>query len=244
MTVALAVIAALAVGLAAGLWIRATQLKRQRREIERLASDRATLVSQVLDAEARERARVAQALHDDALQSLLAAHQDLIEAAPGRAQVTRAHEIMGSAIERVRDAVSALHPVILDRGGLAAALEAVCSQAERQGQFTSELHVDPEAVGTSDGLVFSVARELVTNAARHSGASRLSVDVRSEPGGIALEVRDDGRGIADGRPEAALAEGHVGLASIVQRVEAMGGSLELSTPEGGGTSAVAHIPAA
>ena len=75
---------------------------------------------QVLEAEERERARVAQALHDDALQSLLAAHQDLIEAAPGRAQVTRAHEIMGVAIDRVRDAVTALHPVILEQRGLEA----------------------------------------------------------------------------------------------------------------------------
>ena len=136
-------------------------------EVEELRGERATLVQQILGAEERERARVAQALHDEALQSLLAAHQDLIEAAPGRAQVTRAHEIMGVAIDRVRDAVSALHPVILERRGLEAALEAVCAQAENQAGFESELTVAPEALGSTDGLVFSIARELVNNAARH-----------------------------------------------------------------------------
>jgi two-component system, NarL family, sensor kinase len=210
--------------------------------IEELERERATLVAQVLSAEERERARVAQALHDDALQSLLAAHQDLIEAAPGRAQVTRAHEIMGVAIERVRDAVTALHPVILEQRGLAAALEAVCAQAEHQGDFSAELRVEPEAVGATDGLVYSVARELVSNAARHSEAKRLEVSVEGGDGEVVLTVSDDGRGIEPGRPEAALGEGHVGLASIVQRLDAIGGGLELSSPNGGGTTAIAHIP--
>lgn len=212
--------------------------------IEVLERERATLASQVLEAEERERARVAQALHDDALQSLLAAHQDLIEAAPGRAQVTRAHEIMGVAIDRVRDAVSALHPVILEQRGLEAALEAVCTQAEHQGGFASRLRVEPDAVGASDGLVFSVARELITNAARHSGAEQLDVEVAANDGEIVLTVADDGRGIEPGRRDRALDEGHIGLASIVQRVEAIGGRLEIESPPGGGTRAVATIPAA
>jgi two-component system, NarL family, sensor kinase len=212
--------------------------------VESLERERATLVAQVLEAEERERARVAQALHDDALQSLLAAHQDLIEAAPGRAQVTRAHEIMGVAIDRVRDAVTALHPVILEQRGLEAALEAVCAQAEHRAGFSTEMRVDPAALGATDGLVYSVARELVSNAARHSGANRLEVTVEGGEGEVVLTVRDDGKGIAPGRPEAALDEGHVGLASIVQRLEAIGGSLELEAADGGGTAAVAHIPTA
>lgn len=242
MSVAIAAAAALAVGVAAGLLIRERELRRVRGQIEELRRERATLVSQVLEAEERERARVAQALHDDALQSLLAAHQDLIEAAPGRPQVTRAHEIMGVAIDRVRDAVSALHPVILEQRGLAAALEAVCTQAEHQGGFASELRVEPSAVGASDGLVFSVARELITNAARHAGAKHLQVTVEDRPEGIVLSVSDDGGGIEPGRRDQALEEGHVGLASIVQRLEATGGSLEIHSSPGSGTRAVARIP--
>jgi two-component system, NarL family, sensor kinase len=213
-------------------------------EVGELRNERATLVGQVLGAEERERARVAQALHDEALQSLLAAHQDLIEAAPGRAQVTRAHEIMGDAIERVREAVTALHPVILERRGLEAALEAVCARAEHQGGFEAELTVAPEAVGVSDGLVLSIARELVTNAARHADAHQVSIDVAAADGGVVLTVADDGRGMDEGRREEALEEGHVGLASIASRLDVIGGELSLQTAPGGGTKATANIPAA
>lgn len=244
MSTALALVAGLVVGALAAFLLARRELRRRDERIEELALERATLVSQVLEAEERERARVAQALHDDALQSLLAAHQDLIEAAPGRAQVTRAHEIMGVAIDRVRDAVSALHPVILEQRGLQAALTAVCTQASNQAGFASNLQVDPEAVGATDGLVFSVARELITNAARHSGASQLTVTVRSAPGGVVLTVADDGRGIRPGRRDEALAEGHIGLPSIVRRLEATGGDLRISSSPEGGTTATAHIPAA
>ncbi len=227
------------------------ELSRLRREVESLEArveelrgERATLVAQILGAEERERARVAQTLHDEALQSLLAAHQDLIEAAPGRAQVTRAHEIMGGAIDRVRDAVTALHPVILERRGLEAALEAVCAQTAHQAGLETELRVAPDALGSTDGLVFSVARELVANAGRHSGAGRLAVDVAAGNGSVVLSVTDDGCGIEPGRRDEALDEGHVGLASIAQRLDAIGGGLEIATPQGGGTRAVATIPAA
>lgn len=224
-----------------------TRLRREvdelRAEVAELQGDRARLISEVLGAEERERARVAQALHDDALQSLLAAHQDLLEAAPGRAQVTRAHEIMGVAIERVRDAVSALHPVILERGGLQVALEAVCSRAEKSAGLECELRLDPGAVGATDGLVFSIARELVANAARHADAGRVAVEVTSGEGQVLLAVTDDGGGIRRGRRDEALGEGHIGLASIERRLEAMGGSFEMASPPGGGTRAVATIPA-
>jgi two-component system NarL family sensor kinase len=242
--VVLLILAALAVGLAAGLLVCTRELRRRREEIAALRRERATLVSEMLEAEERERARVAQALHDEALQTLLAAHQDLIEAAPGRAQVTRAHEIMGAAIDRVRDAVTALHPVVLEQRGLEAALEAVCAEAAHQGRFEAELRVDPAATGAGDVLVFSIARELITNAARHAGAEHLVIAVDAAADGIVLEVRDDGQGIAPGRREAALDEGHLGLASIAQRLDAIGGSLEVSTPPEGGTRAIARIPAA
>jgi two-component system, NarL family, sensor kinase len=238
----LAIAAGIAVGAAAGVAAALGRNRARDREIEELRRERAILVSQVLEAEERERAKVAQALHDDALQSLLAAHQDLIEAAPGRAQVTRAHEIMGGAIDRVRDAVSALHPVILEKAGLEAALEALCRQAEGQAGIEASLEVAPDATGAHDGLVFSVARELITNVVRHAGARRLSVSVARRDGSLELEVADDGAGIPAGRREEAVRDGHVGLASVDQRLDAIGGRLEVESSRGEGTRARARIP--
>jgi two-component system, NarL family, sensor kinase len=214
-------------------------------ELERLRAELAScrqLVAQVMEAEDAARRRIAQLIHDDALQSLLAANQELHEASPGRAQVTRAHEVVSASIARLREALVALHPVTLEEGGFELALGAVTRQAERQGGFAVEVDVDPEAIGDQDELLLAVARELITNAVRHSGASRVSVSLRRVDGGVELEVADDGSGIPAGRREQALADGHIGLASVTQRLGAAGGGLEIMDAPGGGTVAVARVP--
>jgi two-component system, NarL family, sensor kinase len=219
---------------------------RLRAELESARAELATyrqLVAGVAEAEDQGRRRIAQLIHDDSLQTLLAAHQELIEAAPGRAQVERAHEVLGAAIARLREAVVALHPVTLERGGLEQALGAVAGQAERQGGFEVEIELDGDALDHHDELVLAVARELLTNAARHSGARRVDLRLRSIPGAIELEVADDGTGMEPGRRERALGEGHIGLASVTERVQQAGGAFELESSRHG-TVASARVPVA
>lgn len=199
------------------------------------------LVAQVMDAEDQGRRRIAQLIHDDSLQTLLAANQELIEAAPGRAQVQRAHEVVEATIGRLREAMMALHPVTLERGGFEQGVGAVARQAGRQGGFEVTLELDPEAVGYGDELLLSVARELLTNAARHSGADAVSVALRLHDETLELEIADDGSGIPDGRRDEALAEGHIGLASVNERVAAAGGRFELETSSAG-TRTLTQLP--
>lgn len=207
--------------------------------------DRKQFVAHVMGAEDRARRRIAQLIHDDALQSLLAANQDLIEAAPGRIGVTRAHEVVSATIEHLREAMLALHPVTLERGGLESALGAVARQAERQGGFEVDLAVAPEALERNDALVLAVARELLSNAARHSGATKveLRVDAGADDREVAIEVNDNGRGLEPDRPRQALSEGHIGLASVAQRAEASGGEFDLVSEPGAGTRARATLRA-
>jgi len=214
--------------------------RRARRSEERIEA----LMAQVMEADERSRREIAQNLHDQALQTLLAANQDLQEAAPGRVGVTRAHEVVAATIDELREAVAALHPVTLEEGGLETALAAVARRAERSGTFKCELAIEPGAVGHHDALILAIARELLANAGMHSGAARVEIGVRPEGAMAVLEVSDDGRGIQPGRREAALREGHIGLASIAHRVEAAGGSFELSAPPGAGTRATARLPLA
>jgi two-component system NarL family sensor kinase len=215
-----------------------------RAENERLRSELATarkLIAQVMEAEDQGRRRIAQLIHDDSLQSLLAANQELIEAAPGRAQVMRAHEVVEGAIARLREAMMALHPVTLEQGGFDQALGAVARQAARQGGFGVDLSVEPGALGIHDELLLSIARELLANAARHAQASKVAVTLVRDGEAVELEVTDDGVGIESGRPEAALDEGHIGLASVTQRVRQLGGQFELERlPKG--TAARARVP--
>jgi signal transduction histidine kinase len=222
-----------------------SELERLRPEVERLSSELDTcrqLLAQVMTAGDRDRREIAQQLHDQSLQSLLAAYQELLEAAPGRAGVTRAHEVLAGAIDRLREAVVALHPVTLERGGLEQALGAVARDAERHGGFECELDVDEAAAGDQAALLLACARELLANVARHADARRVRVSVRVEGDELLLEVVDDGRGIESERADRALAEGHIGLASITQRLEGEGGSLELEGHPGKGTTARARLP--
>jgi two-component system NarL family sensor kinase len=137
-----------------------------------------------------------------------------------------------------------LHPVAFEVAGLESALGAVVDQQARQGSFACELSIDPAAGGVRDNLVIALARELLTNAAKHADASRVRVTVRRTADAILLEVADDGSGIPDGRLAAALREGHIGLASSIQRVEAVGGTFTVSPAPGGGTAVAVTLPTA
>jgi len=223
------------------------EVERLRAELDEARAelaDRRQFVTRVMDAENRARRRIAQLIHDDALQSLLAANQELMEAAPGRAGVTRAHEVVSGSIADLREALLALHPVTLEQGGLEQALAAVARQAERQGGFRVSVELDPEAVGRHDELVLALARELLTNATRHSGAGSVSVRLAADADAVLLEVADDGRGMEPSRPRDALASGHIGLASVVQRVEDAGGEFTMDTAPGEGTRVAIRLPGA
>lgn len=218
------------------------RLRAQLDEARAALDKRREFVAQVMDAEDRARRRIAQLIHDDALQSLLAANQELMEAAPGRAQVTRAHEVVSASIAELRDALLALHPVTLERGGFEQALGAVARRAERQGGFDVNVYVERDALGRNDELALALARELLANATHHSGADQVIVRLSAQPDAVTLEVTDDGRGIDPKRPDEALAEGHMGLASVTQRVEAIGGQFLIESPSAGGTMARAVLP--
>jgi PAS domain S-box-containing protein len=227
----------------------ATAIERLRHEAEiaGLAALRGRLVAENLEAEERVRRRISEQLHDGALQDLLAARQDLVEAG-GPDPATRdemlgfAREGVERAVRRLREAVHALHPVVLQHGGLEAAMQAAADQAARQGSFTTQVAVDPDATGLRDELVMSLARELLNNCAKHADAQAVRVAVRRDDGAVVLEVADDGCGLDLVAVAEAPMNGHIGLASLAHRVEAVGGTLDLQAAAGGGTTVRAKLP--
>lgn len=205
-------------------YLVADSFDRRENRIGRLSEARRSLLADALSAEDRARRRLSQNLHDDALQTLLAAGQDIDAGLEGdRGQLERGREELRLAVRRLRETIRGLHPAALEHGGLAGGLDAVTEAAASRGGFTVDLRVDPAAGGHHDALIVSVVRELATNAAKHAEASRLGVHVDRRAGAIAVEVVDDGRGMTDAGREAALAAGHIGLASAQERVEAAGG---------------------
>ena len=168
------------------------------REIADISAARGRLVAQAIDAEDRARRGISEALHDGALQELLAVRNELFAMA-GRGgddeALASAQERLIAILARLREVMSALHPTMLHYGGLEAALLAVAEQEFAGQAFEAQVDVDAEAAGAHDELVLSLARELLANAARHAAASRVDVTVRRERGEIVLSVSDDGSGL-------------------------------------------------
>ena len=153
---------------------------------------------------------------------------------------------MGIALERtvkqLREAVFELHPSILEQAGLAAALDAVAEQQGRRGRFRPHVEVAADATGVDDQLMFSIGRELITNAAKHARASEVSVRVSRENGSLILEVSDDGVGCDEAGRAAARKGGHIGLASTAERVDALGGHFDVESSPGHGMRVRVAIP--
>ncbi|MEA2155035.1 MAG: hypothetical protein QOE11_1175, partial [Solirubrobacteraceae bacterium] len=234
---ALLIVGAIGVALARGVHRRTLQLRE-------LGADRAALLHEALDAEERERARIGERLHDDTLQSLLAAQQDVREARSGYLQsLEYADEALTDAVRALRDTVLGLHPASLADRGLGVALDVELDRAARRTQLEVELNVDPDAVGPHDPLLYAAARELINNAVKHAAANRLEVRLERTSSAIVLTVADDGQGmVVASRPEEALAAGHVGLASTRQRIGAAGGTFDVASAPGEGTTVRVSIP--
>jgi signal transduction histidine kinase len=146
--------------------------------------------------------------------------------------LSHAVRTLDEALEDLRGIARGLLPALLSRAGLEPALRALarCSAVPvelnlRGGELTERFEV----------TAYYVVAEALTNAAEHADAAVVRVDLVVKEATVRLSVRDDGKGGAD--PERGS-----GLISIKDRVEALGGSLEITSPVGGGTSLLAEIP--
>jgi two-component system, NarL family, sensor kinase len=219
-----------------------TALARRSSQVAALAASRGRLVAQTLDSEDRERRQLAEALHDDAIQNLLAARQELAPDRVDAADLAMVRLGLDRTVAQLRGAVFDLHPYLLDHAGLGPALDAVAEDCARWGGFVPEVRVDLGLVTGHEQLLFSVGRELIRNVARHAQADHLRAAVTRQGETIALEVADDGRGFERDLLHAAPLTGHIGLASMAERVEAVGGSFSIEGVPGSGTRVEVRLP--
>jgi len=204
---------------------------------EELAASRARLV-QASDAERR---RLERNLHDGAQQRLVALaltlrHIDgLVERDPSSARVALrgAAEELAHALADLRELARGLHPAVLSEHGLAAALTALSGRAPVPVGL--DIEIDERPREQVEAAAYFVVSEALTNVAKYAGATFASVTVRREGPTLVVEISDDGAGGAD-------PAGGSGLRGLGDRVEALGGRLELSSPPGEGTTLRAVLP--
>ena len=200
--------------------------ERHVRSVAGLSALREELLVQTMTASDAEQRRISESVHDGPLQDILVARQELVEldaAFPGDERVGRARAGLQSASEQLRQAIFELHPAVLERVGLGAAVEQLAAVAADRSGIKIRTDIDYPMRSAIDPIVFGLLRELVSNVVKHSQAGSASVTLGITDGTCILEVADDGVGIDSELAERRLDEGHIGLASHRTRVEAAGG---------------------
>jgi signal transduction histidine kinase len=206
---------------------------------EQLAASRARIV----EAGDVERRRLERNLHDGAQQRLVALALDLtligvtLEKDPPAARKTlvAAQDQLAQGLDELRELARGIHPAVLTERGLGPALHALVKRAAVRVDI---LEMPEERLaGPVEAAAYYVAAEAITNVAKYARATHVSLTVSHADGRAALTVSDDGVGGAD------AAQG-TGLRGLADRVEALGGHLDIDSPAGRGTRVRAVIPCA
>ena len=212
--------------------------------LDRLETERRESARRALAAQEEERRRVARELHDELGQVLTGVLLLLDEA--GRAPASRAsgaleeaREAARGSIDEVRRIVRDLRPEALDDLGLASALGAMVSSFEQRTGIRVEQQVAPQLPPLSpeqDLVLYRVAQEALTNAARHAGAQRQELVVEHADGHVVVAVRDDGCGFDEEPPQ----DG--GIRGMQERALLVRGTVDVTSARGEGTEVVLRIP--
>ncbi|MEN6497601.1 MAG: response regulator [Thermoguttaceae bacterium] len=216
------------------------------------ASQLQKLATELTQAEERERRRVARVLHDH-LQQLLVATQLALSTTSRKVQgsglasgLERARHLLAEAIEESRTLTAELSPPVLYDRGLAAGLEWLGRQTEDKYPLTVEVKADPAVEPMDDAIkvfVFEAAREFVLNAVKHGHATSVTIRLSNLDGDyIRLAVADNGVGCAPERLNPRSDAGGFGLFSIRERLDLLGGKLEIASAPGQGTTATLIAP--
>ena len=197
-----------------------------------------------IEAQEAERTRIARELHDEAGQMLtaLALHlralEEDVDSEAIRARLAALRRSVGEASSGIREIAVRLRPPALTEHGLADAIEEQAAQLRAAG-----LPVEVDLRGIDEVLreeaqtvLFRVVQEALTNAARHSRATTVSIVTSAHGGRLRLVVEDDGVGFDPAAPTT-----HLGLAGIRERVEMIGGELRIESSPGAGTAVVVDI---
>jgi two-component system, NarL family, sensor histidine kinase UhpB len=214
------------------------------RMLRRLEAERRRAGSAALRAQEEERARVARDLHDEVNQSLtglLLRLEAVREAAPPglEPELAETRALANQAMEELLSLARQLRPTALDDLGLVAAIAGQVEQLRRSG-LRAELRAEGDFSELDDDaqlVLYRVAQEALTNAARHSEAQRVDVTLRRDEDGVELAIADDGRGFAFEQSERGL-----GIGGMRERALLVGGELTIESRPGQGTSVRLSVP--
>ncbi len=206
------------------------------------------LAGRIVEAQELERRRIAEDIHDGPVQELvgLGLLLDALSAEGDDAEsIRRAATAARENVRSLREVIFDLHPMSLEELRFTAATRTVCDRHSWRG---IEYELDLAAADTLDDtqrtVAFRVVQEAIANAAKHANAQHLSVTARERGGDVVVEIRDDGAGFdGDILTGSRIGDGHLGLVAMRERARLAGGSLDIETAPGQGTTVRLTVPA-
>jgi len=198
-----------------------------------------------------ERARLARELHDGAgqvLTSLLVRLKTLEKRAPSdefRDDLESLGDATSAIVEQVSNLSHRLHPAVLKELGLEAALRTLVQEMLAEAELDFDYHLDLGGQRLTSEIeisLYRIAQESLTNIVRHAKAEHVSVEIQVTSNNVSLYIKDDGRGFMSDNLGHKASRDHLGLISMQERAEMIGGSLAVEATPGSGTSINVRIP--
>jgi len=193
--------------------------------------------------------RIAHTVHDEAGQLLVAAHLALADLdrdlpAPLHEQLGRVKELLDQTDEELRRLSHELRPTILDDLGLVPALQFLAQGVSKRTNQTISVHASlkDRLPTTVEIALYRIVQEALKNAAKHSRARNVHIQVDRSAGRVRCSVNDDGTGFDVPAVLARKGDGGLGLLGMQERLNAMGGSLHIESSPGQGTSLLISVP--
>jgi two-component system NarL family sensor kinase len=197
----------------------------------------------VPEAISRERNRLAEALHDGALQDLAVAQQNWAEIeGEGSEALAALREDLDRLARRLRELTGGMHEDTLDELPLHQALARTLASLHHRPRLEVTLEVDPRAESPRGPFLRQTVSELVANAAQHTAATRVAVVVAVDGDALVVTVTDDGEGFDPERVATATADGHLGLARIRRAAARFGGAFTMVPALPAGTVVTVRLP--
>jgi PAS domain S-box-containing protein len=205
------------------------------------------LATQTVNAQEKERRSISRELHDEAGQALITLKYDLASIqnelpetdALLRQRLSESMKIIDQTMLHIRDLAHSLRPPVLEVGGIHLSLQDYCQEISGRTHIPiSYQGLDIPGIPDETGIsLYRFVQEALTNIMKHAHATKVKVRLHYNKGEISLSVSDNGRGM--GEPD--RSEG-LGLLGIKERLNLLGGKLEIHSQKGRGTKLVAHVP--
>ena len=213
------------------------------RMLDRLEAERQLTAQRALAAQEMERIGIARDLHDEVgqlLTGVLLQLDSLAEDVPARGEeIGETKQVVRQALEEVRRISSELRPEMLEHLGLISALTELATSFQRRSAIRVDRKFDPDVADLSpeaELAIYRIAQEALTNVARHSQASSVSISLHQAAGRVVLRIVDDGLGFP-GSPQE-----HGGLRSMRERAVLLEGALAVKSAPGGGVDVRLEVP--